>query len=109
MKVRFEVHSQQGGDWYYQFVAADNQVMLRSAAHKTLASCIKGIESCLEHSPYDRFYSRSDDAAGFAFSLRAANNKAISRGPRCASAEEREEVIAAVKRYASTAQITNMK
>lgn len=107
MKARFEVYRQQGGDWYYQFVTADNQVMLRSGAHESLANCIKGIESCREHSPYDRFYSRSDDASGFTFRLRASNNKAISQGPECSSAEEREKIISAVKRNASTAQITD--
>ncbi len=107
MKARFEVHRPQGGDWYYQFVTADNQVMLRSEAHQSLANCIKGIESCREHSPYDRFYSRSDDASGFTFRLRASNNKAISQGPECSSAEEREKIISVVKRNASTAQITD--
>lgn len=109
MKARFEVHRPQGGDWFYQFVVADNQVVLRSEAYKTFANCMKGIESCREHSPYDRFYSRSDDAMGYTFRLRASNNKAISKGPGCASAEEREKIISAVKRYASAAQITDMK
>ncbi|BCJ04246.1 MULTISPECIES: DUF1508 domain-containing protein [Pseudomonas] len=109
MKARFEVRRPNGGDWYFQFVLADNQVMLRSEAHKSLANCINGIESCREHSPYDRFYSRLDDESGFSFRLRASNNKAISHGPRCASAEEREKVINTVKRYASAAQITDVK
>jgi len=107
MKARFEVHRSQGEDWFYQFVMAQNLVILRSEDHKTFASCIKGVESCREHSPYDRFYSRSDDATGFTFYLRAANNRAISYGKRCASAEEREKIISTVKRYASSAQITD--
>ncbi|PMY41466.1 hypothetical protein C1Y35_07735 [Pseudomonas sp. GW456-L14] len=107
MKARFEVYRPQGEDWFYQFVTAQNQVILRSEAHKTFASCIKGVESCREHSPYDRFYSRSDDATGFTFHLRASNNKAISQGLGCASAEEREKIISTVKRYASSAQITD--
>lgn len=109
MKARFEIHRPQGEDWFYQFVVAANQVILWSEAHKTFASCIKGVESCREHSPYDRFYSRLDDASGFTFHLRASNNKAISQGPRCASAEERERIISTVKRYASAAQITESK
>lgn len=109
MKTRFEVHRPQIGNWYYQFVAADNQVMLRSEAHKTFASCIRGVESCREHSPYDRFYSRSDDEPGFTFRLRASNNKTISQGPECSSAEEREKIISVVKQYASAAQITEIK
>ncbi|WP_373876194.1 YegP family protein [Pseudomonas mosselii] len=109
MKARFEVQRPPGGDWYYQFVTADNQVMLRSEGHKTLASCIKGIESCREHSPYDRFYNRSDDSLGFTFRLRASNNKVISQGPGCASAEERERIISAVKRYASSALINDLR
>ncbi|WP_459743580.1 YegP family protein [Pseudomonas sp. 3A(2025)] len=89
MKARFEVHRSYGGGWYFQLVMTDSQVMLRSEAHKSLTSCINGIESCREHSPYDRFYSRSDNASSFTFRLRASNNKAISQGPECASADER--------------------
>lgn len=109
MKARFEVHRAQGVDWFYQFVAADNRVMLRSEPYKTFAGCIRGVESCREHSPYDRFYNRSDDASGFTFCLKASNNKAISQGPGCASAEEREKVISAVKRYASAARIHDLR
>ncbi len=109
MKARFEVHRPQGGHWYYQLVVADNQVLLRSEAHKTFASCTRGIESCREHSPYDRFYSRSVEEPGFTFRLRASNNKTISQGAECSSAEEREKIIGIVKRYASAAQIAEMK
>lgn len=108
MKARFEIQRLEG-NWYYRLIAADNQVALRSEAHKTLASCIKGAESCREHSPYDRFYSRSNDEPGFTFRLRASNNKTISQGPDCSSAEEREKIISLVKRYASAAQIIERK
>ncbi|WP_412104495.1 DUF1508 domain-containing protein [Pseudomonas chlororaphis] len=79
--------------------------MLRSEIYKTLSGCINGIESCREHSPYDRFYNRSDDSLRFTFHVRASNNRAISQGRECASADEREIVIGVVKRYAPIAQI----
>lgn len=107
MNARFEVKRSAEGGWFYQLLVADNQVMLQSEAYKTLAGCINGIESCKEHSPYDRFYSRQDGSSGFTFHLRASNNKVISLGQESASADDRERTIDTVKQYAISAQIKN--
>ena len=107
MKARCEVFRSAVGEWFYQLLAADNQVMLRSEAYKTFASCINGIESCKEHSPYDRFYNRRDGDSGFTFHLKASNNKSITLGQESTSADEREKMIGTVKRYAPSAQITD--
>lgn len=105
MKAAYEVHTARDNGWVFQLKSGDNQVLLQSDSYRTLGGCLNGIESCREHSPYDRFYGRIEDTLHFTFHVKASNNRVIGLGCASASADERESVIRLVKRYAQIAQI----
>jgi len=105
MKASYEVHRAEDNGWIFQLKTRDNQVLLYSDSYRTLGGCLNGIESCREHSPYDRFYGRIERSLHFTFHVRASNNRVIGLGCKSTSTDERENVIEFVKRYAQIAQI----
>lgn len=106
MKARYEIHESTNGERHFQLKDPKGQVILASDAYISRSGCEKGIESCREHSPFDRFYSRGE-AGEWSFSLRASNNRIIGHGGSQATAEDRDAMISAVKKHAPTAQVIN--
>ena len=105
MKAAYEVRRVGGSGWIFQLKSGDDQVLLQSDSYRTLGGCLNGIESCREHSPYDRFYGRIESSLHFTFHVKASNNRVIGLGCTSASADEREKAIGLVRRYAQIAQI----
>lgn len=105
MKARFEVTWTATGERQFQLKTDKGEVILQSEAYKTLQGCINGIASCQDHAPYERFYVRSRRGASVGFQLRAANNRVLGRGPSRGAAEHSEADIAAIKKYAPSAEI----
>ncbi|MNG09504.1 hypothetical protein D3C84_929230 [compost metagenome] len=105
MKAAYEVRRAGDNGWIFQLKSGDNQVLLQSDSYRTLGGCLNGIESCREHSPYDRFYGRIESSLHFTFHVKASNNRVIGLGCASTSADERENAIGLVKRYAQIAQI----
>ena len=106
MKAHYEIHESKNGEMRFQLKDLKGMVILSSAVYTSRANCGKGIESCREHSPFDRFYSRSETGE-HSFSLRSSNNRIIGHGGKQATANTRDAMISAVKKYAPTAQIVN--
>lgn len=105
MRARFEITWTAMGVRQFQLKTAKGEVILQSEAYKTLLGCINGIASCQDHAPYERFYVRSRGGDRVGFQLRAANNKVLGHGPSRSAAEHSEADIAAIKKYAPSAEI----
>lgn len=104
MKATFEVLRTRDDGWIFQLKIGGHQVVLHSNTYRTLAGCLNGVESCREHSPYDRFYGRGEDHVRFTFHVKASNNRIIGLGCVSASAAEREIAIGLVKRCVQDAR-----
>ncbi|AOS40472.1 YegP family protein [Pseudomonas brassicacearum] len=109
MKARYEIQWAADAVRHFHLKAPNGEILMHSEGYKSLAACENGIGSCLEHAPYDRFFTRGETPGGHPFFyLRAANNRIIGQSQLYASVEAREAGIEAVKRYAPEAEVFDL-
>lgn len=104
MTAAFEIRGGEGKGWIFE-LKIENQMILRSDTYRTFSGCLNGVESCREHSPYDRFFGKGKDQVSFTFHLRAANNRIIGLGCISPTPEKRDMAISLVKSCAQAASI----
>lgn len=100
--------SQSNGEYYYRLKAKNGEIVLSGEGYKTKQSCLNGIASVKQNSPYDNRYDRKDSYTSYTFNLKAANYEIIGRGETYTTRAARENGIEAVKKDAPGAPIEDL-
>ncbi|MEX1132871.1 MAG: YegP family protein [Flavobacteriales bacterium] len=102
----FEVKTDKAGEYRFNLLASNGQVILSSEGYVRKESCLKGIESVRRHSADDRFFERTIAANGkYHFNLKAANGEVIGTSQMYADAAGMENGIGSVRSHAAEAVV----
>ena len=105
-KGRFEIKVDKAGEFRFNLLASNGQVILSSEGYVRKESCQKGIDSVRRHSAEDRFFERTIAANGkYHFNLKAANGEIIGTSQMYADAANMENGIASVRFHAPDAMV----
>lgn len=106
---KFEVKVDRAGEFRFNLLASNGQVILSSEGYTRKEGCLKGIESVRRHSAEDRFFERCISATGsYHFNLKAANGEIIGTSQRYVDAEGMENGIRSVRMHAPDALILEL-
>jgi uncharacterized protein YegP (UPF0339 family) len=101
---RFEIKVDKAGEFRFNLLASNGQVILSSEGYTRKDGCLNGIESVRRHSAEDRFFERIISATGkYRFVLKAANGEIIGTSQLYADAPGMENGIASVRYHAPEA------
>lgn len=105
----FEI-TQREDNLRYLIVLRDTQgeAILTSQYREIKPMCINEIDWIRLCGPKDSFYERIDDEGAWSYALHARDAHILGTGPKFETKEERERGIEAVKRYASSARLSDL-
>lgn len=107
---RFEVKADKAGEFRFNLLASNGQVILSSEGYVRKESCLKGIESVRRHSAEDRFFERTIAANGkYHFNLKAANGEIIGTSQMYVDVGGMENGIASVRFHAPDAGVFHLR
>ena len=96
--ANFHIKTDKAGEFRFNLVASNGQVILSSEGYVRRDSCLKGIDSVRRHSAEDRFFERTIAADGrYHFNLKAANGEVIGTSQMYADAQGMENGINSVR------------
>lgn len=95
-------------EYYFRLRAANGEIVLNSEGYKAKKSCLDGIISVRNNSPFDSRYSRRDGVNKHSFSLKAPNGEVIGRSESYTSSAARENGISVVKNIGSIAPVEEL-
>lgn len=102
----FEIKMDKAGEYRFNLVAPNGQVILSSEGYARKEGCSKGIESVRRHSAEDRFFERCIGAhGGYHFNLKAANGEVVGTSQQYADSGGMENGIRSVRLYAPDAKV----
>lgn len=100
------ISTRNNGDFQFNLLADNNQVILTSQGYASKASCENGIESVRTNSADDNRFERLTASNGkFYFNLKASNGQVVGSSQMYESASGRDNGIDSVKRNAPTATV----
>lgn len=103
---KFIIKKNKSGQFRFELIARNGQVILSSEAYKTRASCASGIASVRKNSVDESKYEKKTAKDGSPyFNLKAANGQVIGSSEMYSNNSGMENGIASVKRNASKAKI----
>ncbi|CUI00358.1 YegP family protein [Leisingera aquaemixtae] len=106
MAGKFELYTDNAGEFRFRLKAANGQNILASEGYTQKASAENGIESVKKNASDDGRYERKDTAAGkYMFNLKAANGQVIGTSQSYTSASSRDNGIESVKTNAPEADV----
>jgi uncharacterized protein len=106
MAGKFELKKTSNGEFMFNLLAANGQVVLTSETYKAKASATNGIESVRNNCTDDARFVRDTASNGkHYFSLKARNGEVIGKSQMYASADTRDNGVDSVKSNAPTAVI----
>jgi len=107
---RFEIKVDRAGEYRFNLLASNGQVILSSEGYVRKESCINGIESVRRHSAEDRFFERTIAANGkYHFNLKAANGEVIGTSQLYADTGGLENGIRSVRLHAPDAVVLEVR
>ena len=103
---KFEIKKDKSGDFRFNLIASNGQVILSSQGYSSKAACENGIASVKTNAKDDSKYER-DTAKGGShyFNLLAANKQVIGTSQQYSSTAAMENGIASVKTNAAGAAV----
>ncbi|MCF7222566.1 YegP family protein [Marilutibacter chinensis] len=108
MAGRFEITTRSTGEFQFNLLAGNGQVILSSEGYAAKAACRNGIESVKKHSEHDEFFERLTDEDGRPyFNLKDANGQVIGHGQRYSSPTARNNGIESVMINAPSARVVD--
>ncbi len=108
MPGKFELKTSSNGEYMFNLIASNGQVILTSETYTERRGALNGIESVRNNAPLDeRFERRTSNAGQPYFVLKAANGIVIGRSQMYASASAMENGIASVKNHAPDAELVD--
>ncbi|HOP41977.1 MAG TPA: YegP family protein [Flavobacteriales bacterium] len=103
---KFIVKTDKAGEYRFNLVAGNGQVILSSEGYVQKASCMNGIESVRKHAGDDGRYERTIAANGkHHFNLKAANGQVIGTSQLYADKDGMENGIRSVATHAPDAAV----
>jgi uncharacterized protein YegP (UPF0339 family) len=106
MASRFEIIARSNGEFQFNLIAGNGQVILTSEGYAAKASCRNGIESVKSHSPDDVNFERRVAKNGSPyFNLKAGNGQIIGCSQMYSSTSARDNGIESVKINAPSAKV----
>lgn len=109
MAGKFEIKKSNNGEFFFNLLASNGQVILSSEMYKAKASAQNGIESIRKNSQEEgRFVSDVSSNGKPYFTLKARNGEVIGRSQMYASADTRDNGIASVKTNAPDAPVVDL-
>ncbi|MNN36509.1 hypothetical protein D3C81_1504080 [compost metagenome] len=107
MSAKYELfRSPKNNQYYFRLKAPNGEVILSSEGYVQKSGAQNGIASCQQHSPFDRFYTKSDKP--LYFTLRAANYQVIGVSEVYTTAYARDNGIEPVKKNGPTTVIVDL-
>lgn len=105
----FEVHKSTNGQFNFVLKADDDHILLRSEQYESKSSAKNGIASVQNSCTDDAHYERKESSDHrWYFNLKAANHQVIGTSKMYASAQSRDEDIAAVKTNGVTTSVRDI-
>lgn len=104
MPAKFQIKKAKSGEFYFNLLAANGEVILTSEMYKAKASAKNGIRSVQKNSTVDvRFEKRASKSGKPFFVLKAANHEVIGKSELYESDKSCDGGIASVKKNAAGA------
>ncbi len=108
MAGTFVVQKAKNGQFFFNLKAENNETILTSETYTSKAGALKGIKSVKANArSLKHFVRKGAEGRKPSFVLRAANNRTIGASETYSSAEAMENGIAAVKRCAPGASVSD--
>ncbi len=106
MAGKFELKLAKNGDFYFNLLAGNGQIILTSEMYKSKAGAENGIESVKKNAEDDARYERLTSSAGKPyFVLKAANHQVIGQSQQYEAEASRDNGIESVKKNAPDARV----
>lgn len=108
MAGRFEITTRSTGEFQFNLLAGNGQVILSSEGYTAKAACRNGIDSVKRYSEHDEFFERLTTSDGRPyFNLRAGNGEVIGHSQPYSSPTARNNGIDAVMVNAPSARVVD--
>ncbi|NOT84925.1 MAG: YegP family protein [Methylococcaceae bacterium] len=109
MAGKFELKKAKNGDFHFNLLATNGQIILGSEMYKTKASAENGIASIMKNAADDARFERlvSSNEKPY-FVLKAANHQIIGQSQMYESVASRDNGIESVKKNAPDAKIEDL-
>lgn len=108
MAGKFEVKQAKDGQFHFNLLAGNGQVILQSEMYATKTSALNGIASIQKNASEDGRYDRLVSKSGKPyFTLKAANHQIIGQSQQYESEAARDNGIESVKKNAPDAQVVD--
>lgn len=106
MAAKYRVEKANNGQFFFNLIAANGEIILTSETYVAKQSALVGIQSVKANSPHDQRYYRGQSTNGsHYFHLKAVNNEIIGRSESYKSSQAMETGIQSVKTNGPTAPI----
>ena len=106
MAGKFEIKKASNGEFFFNLVASNGQIILSSEMYKAKASANNGIESVRTNcGDYNRYVREVSTSGKPYFCLKARNGEIIGRSQMYASEDSRDNGVASVKSHAPDATV----
>jgi hypothetical protein len=109
MAGKFELKTAKSGQFHFNLLAGNGQIILQSEMYETKASALNGIASIQKNAAddarYERLVSKTDKPY---FVLKAANHQVIGQSQLYESEASRDNGIESVKKNGPDATITDL-
>lgn len=102
---KFVISTRKNGEFQFNLVASNGQVILSSEGYTTKAACINGIESVRKNAANNRFESKTATNGKFYFVLKATNGQVVGSSQMYATEASSTNGIESVKNNATEASI----
>ena len=103
---KFVISTRTNGEFQFNLLAGNHQVILSSEGYVAKASCLNGIESVRKNSADDARFERKESSNGkFYFNLKSTNGQVIGSSQMYESEAGRDNGIESVKNNAPEATV----
>ncbi len=105
---KFVISKRVNGEFQFNLLATNGQIILSSEGYASKASCLNGIESVKKNAQDDSRFERKIASNGKPyFVLKASNGQVIGQSQMYASEDSRDNGIESVKKNAPDAEIVD--
>lgn len=109
MAGKFELKQAKNGEFHFNLLAGNGQIILSSEMYKAKASAENGIESVKKNAPdAARFEQLTATNGKYYFVLKAANHQIIGQSQMYESAASRDNGIESVQKNAPDANVDDL-
>jgi uncharacterized protein len=109
MPGKFEIKRAKNGEYYFNLLAGNGEIILTSEMYKAKASAKNGIESVKRNSQLDERFERKETKGRKPFfTLKARNHEVIGRSETYETSKSRDNGIASVKNNAPGARVEDL-